>query len=322
MKHFGCLKDVELNKLNEREIADFLLKEGLFEMKIEAKGDPLSIKDGIMDFIASPDHRIVEPTKILVDEFYSFIMNDVFKYTILSEKLEFLTFFNNQIFGLEFIEQKKIALDHFNRIYNDNHINVITPFETKISETGIKHTYTYGKLQLLSYQLDGFKRNLVNKITLNNYLNGNKDFFTKENLLENYDIVDEVQFEIWVQILVELNDRFKFEEDLFFTKIKVEKDRYDRCTHIFKSFESFQFTSRKIEKFYDNKKANIESLYQVLVEHELIKDHKENFIEFLKNEFDIPISKIISYDEKDNYAHDDRVKLFTQEWLNLTSKKE
>lgn len=322
MKHFGCLKDVAFDKSNEREIADFLVGEGLFEMSIEATGNPLSIKDGIMDFIFCQDHRIVEPKETLVEEFYLFIMSDVFKYTILENKLEFFSSFNNQIFGLESLEQKKIALDHFNRIYNDNYLNVITPFETKISETGIKHTYTYGKLQMLSYQLHGFKRNLVNKITLNNYLNGNKDFFTKENLLENYDIEDEVQFEIWVQILVELNDRFKFEEDLFFTKIKTEKDRYNRFTYIFKSFESLKFTSRKIEKFYDNKKANIESLYQVLVEHELIKDHKENFIEFLKNEFDIPISKIISYDEKDNYAHDDRVKLFTQEWLNLTAKKE
>ena len=322
MKHFGCLKDVVFDKSNETEISDFLIKEGIFEMIIEATGDPLTIKDGIMDFIFSPEHRIVEPKKALVDEFYSFIMNDVFKYTILENKLEFFSSFNNQIFGLEFLEQKKIALDHFNRIYNDNHINVITPFETKISETGIKHTYTYGKLQLLSYQLDGFKRNLVNKITLNNYLNGNKDFFTKENLLEKYDIEDEIQFEIWVQILVELNDRFKFEEDLYFTKIRNEKDRYNRYTHIFKSFESLQFTSRKIEKFKDNKKANIESLYQVLVNHDLIKDHKENFISFLKNEFDIVISKIISYNENENYTHDDRVKLFTQEWHNLASKKE
>ena len=322
MKHFGCLKDVEFDKSNETEIADFLIAEGLFEMKIEAKGDSTTIKDGIMYFIASPDHRIVEPNDSLVDEFYSFIMNDVFKYEILKGRFEFFNFFNNQIYGLEFLEQKKIALVHFNKIYDENYLNVITHFNSSVSETGINHTYNYSKLQMLYYQLNGFKRNLINKIKLNRYLNGDKDFFTIERLRKEFDIEDEVEFETWVQILVELNDRFKFEEDLYFTKIRNEKDRYNRYTHIFKSFESLQFTSRKIEKFQDNKKANIESLYQVLVNHDLIKDHKENFISFLKNEFDIVISKIISYNENENYTHDDRVKLFTQEWYNLASKKE
>ena len=322
MKHFGYLKGIEFHKSNDIEIANLLTNDGLFEKKLIASGNSSNIKDGVLELTVNTDKIIIEPSKLLIEEFYSFIMNDVFRYSILQEKLEFFTSFNNQIFGLEPKEQKKIALAHFISIYNDNYLNVFIPFKNKVSETGINHTYNYGKLQMLYYQLNAFKNNLADKIKLNEYLAGKKDFFSIENLLENYDLFDEIQFEIWVQVLVELNDRFKFEDDLFFTKIKQEKDRFNRNTHIFKTFESLQFTSRKIECFKTNHKANIESLYQVLVNQELIKEHKENFIEFIKSEFEITLSKIISYDENVNYTHDERVKLFNQEWLNLSLKNE
>jgi hypothetical protein len=45
-------------------------------------------------------------------------------------------------------------------------------------------------------------------------------------------------------------------------------------------------------------------------------------MKFLKNEYDLVLTKIISYDKNVNYFHDERVVLFQEEWSNLASKKE
>jgi hypothetical protein len=120
--------------------------------------------------------------------------------------------------------------------------------------------------------------------------------------------------------LIAILFRYEFEDDYYFTNRKNDHAKFKEYDHIFKSLESYQFTDRKIKSFEKDKKAHIESLYQVLNEQKIINSHKEKFMLFLKTEYDIHITKIISSQEKANYLNDERVTLFNQEWETLTSK--
>ena len=318
MKHFGHLKGIVFTKNDERELADFLIKEGIFVCT--HIGQNSGYKDGILEFTINTDTLVIEPADYLVDEFYEFIMT-IYKYDIATEKLSFFKVFNDAIFGLDFSQQKTIALQHFRGIYDDIYVDAMTFFNEEKSENGIVHSYNFSKLKMLSYQYASFKFNTISKINLNQYLQGDDAFFKKENFCEKFDLAKEVYFETQLQILVELNDRYKFEEDLYFTEIRFEKKKFKEYEHIFKTFKSYQFTNRKIKSFMEDHKAHIESLYEVLSSKELIFDHKENFMLFLKKEYKLNISKIINYKDKVNFLHNERVALFTTDWKNMTSEK-
>lgn len=322
MSYFGYLnKDLLINKTTE-ELGNYFVELNLYEINCYAKGNVSNIKDGVIELRYNPNELVMEPKEKLVDEFYSFI-KDLYNYEINSGKFTFFESFNNEIYGLDFADQKRNALSHFLKIYNETYIDVITFFDEKISDNGITHTTSHSKFKMLHAQQKSFKTNLINEVKLTQYLIGNKDFFNKESLSTKYlTITDTILFETWLQILIELNDRFNFEEDLYFTQIRFDKEKFKKYNHIFKTLLSYQFTNNKIKSFSEDHKAHIESLYQVLLVNDSIYNHKENFMEFLKIEYDLIISKIISYDKNINYSHDERVTLFCSELSNLTSKKE
>lgn len=286
------------------------MKDGLFLKYFQERST--GFNDGILDFTIKTDTIVVEPGEELIDEFYDYIMN-IYKYDIASEKLSFFKMFNDTIFGLDFKQQKAIALQYFKQIYDDIYLDVITPFNEQRSDNGVVHNYSYSKLQMLSYQYSGFKNNTISKANLNQYLKGSANFFEKESFSEKFDLSAEIYFETQLQIIVELNDRFQFEEDLYFTQIRIDKKKFKEYEHIFKTLKAFQFTNNKIKSFTEDHKAHIESLYDVLSSNQLITNHKENFMAFLKKEYDLDITKIISYKDKINFSHDERVVLFESE---------
>ena len=318
MKHFGHLKGIAFTKNDEQELANRLINDGLFVGR--HIGQNSGFKDGILEFTFDPKTVVADPVDDLVDEYYDFLMT-IYKYDIALDKLSFFKEFNDIIFGLEYNQQKTIALQHFKEIYDDIYVDAMTFFTEEKSENGIVHSYNFSKLKMLSYQYRAFKFNAISKINMYYYLQGNEDFYRKENLSEKFDLAEELYFESQLQILVELNDRYKFEEDLYFTQIRLDKKKFAEYEHIFKTLKSYQFTNRKIKSFKEDHKAHIESLYEVLSSKELINDHKENFMLFLKNEYNLNISKIINYEKKVNFLHNERVTLFKSDWANITSEK-
>jgi hypothetical protein len=317
MKYFGYLKDISIEGLGERELAEYFIKEGLFKSSYKTifKG----FKDGVLDLTIDTSTLIVEPTDDLLNDFYNFIMC-IYSYEISYHKLTFFNAFNDEIFGLKKTAQQKIGLSHFKTIYNDIYQASTATFDEKESKNGVIHTLNASKLKMLDGRYQFLKTNLFNKIKINKYLKGDKEYFEKENLSKLFNLEDEINFEIQLQILVELNDRFNFEEDLYFTKIRFDKEKFQTYSHIFKSLEAYQFTNNKIKTFNIDHKAHIESLYEVLNKKDLIFNHKENFIRFINEEYNLSLSKIISYDEKTNYKHDERVELFMSDWSKMTAK--
>ncbi|WP_396167724.1 hypothetical protein [Flavobacterium sp.] len=319
MSYFGHLKDIQFNKKNQSDVIDVLMKEGLFIAADRIKSS--GFKDGILDFDYSTLTKCIEPTEEFRDEFYFFIIK-ICKNDIDKEKMLFFKSFNEEIYGLDKINQKNIGLKYFKKLYDEIYLDEITFFTEQKSYNGIVHSVNFSKLEMLYYQYNTFKSNLFYKIKANKYLDGDHNYFAKENLQKKYDLSEEINFETKLQILVELNDRFIFEEDLFFAEIRFDKAVFKKYREIFTTLESYQFANKKINSFLENKKANIESLYEVLINEKVIFDNKTSFMKFLKNEYDLVLTKIISYDKNVNYFHDERVVLFQEEWSNLASKKE
>lgn len=316
VNNFGCLEEDFFEKLNEQNQIDYLIEKGLFNLKLIAKGNSSNVKDGILEIIINQNDLIAKPNNDLVEEIYNYVIS-FFDYDILNVKYIFFKDFNEEIYGHDLSYQREIALKEFKKIHNNISVDTITLFEEKVSKSGIAHTQTSSKFKMLFGQQNANKINLVDTTVVNNYLIGNTKFFVKDFLLNKVKVINEViYFETWLQIIVELNDKFNFEEDLYFTQIRFDKENFKKYNHIFKTLESYQFTNEKIKSFNKDHKAHIESLYEVLTEQKLIFDHKENFMLFLKKEYDLTISKIISYEKFKNYSHDERVQLFCKEWLN------
>lgn len=317
MKYFACLESDTFDNFNEKNLIKILLDKELFEERVREKG---KVKNGKIDSSTVETYIAITPTQDLKNEFYSYILA-VYNSTITEIKHKFYEDFNEEIYGLELDSQRTIALKHFKEIYKDISLKDITFINEKVSDNGIKHNFNFEKIKMLYGQQRAHKNNLALTDTLEHYLTGNQTFFEENNIVEQYQIIEDLLlFEIWKQVLVELNDRFGFEEDYYFTNKWFDKLKFNEYKHIFKTLKSYQFMDRKIKSFEKDKKAHIECVYEVLKEQKLIKDQKENFMIFLKKEYDITITKIIPYKEKVNYTNDERVVLFNQEWEALTSK--
>jgi hypothetical protein len=319
MKYFACLEPSTFDDFNLKILAKLLVDKDLFEERLRLN---LKVKNGTIDPSSKETYRVITPTQDLKNEFYNYILNH-FNKVITEIKCQFYDDFNEEIYGLDLSNQKMIALKHFKEIYNSITVKVegVKLYNQVISENGVIHTFDYAKLKMLHSQQIANKTDLAISELLEHYLTGNQAFFEENNIIEQYKIVEDlILFEIWKQVLVELNDRYGFEEDYYFTNRNNDKVKFNEYNYIFKSLESYQFTDRKIKSFEKDKKAHIESLYEVLKAQKIIKNHKENFMVFLKKEYEITITKIIPYNEKENYTNDERVTLFTQEWVALTSE--
>ena len=315
MKYLACIEAEIFNEIDESKIASFLVEKKLFEIK-----EHYTLKNGTIDLSSVEKNIVITPTQDLKDEFYNYILNH-FNEVVIEIKHDFYDDFNEEVYGLDLKEQKTIALKHFKKIYSDISIKNLSMNFEKVSDNGIVHTYKFEKIKMLYGQQRAHKTNLALTDTLEHYLTGNQAFFDSNDLFKQYQIIEDLlYFEIWKQVLIELNDRFGFEEDYYFTNIIIDIKNFNKYKHIFKSLKSYQFTDRKIRSFKKDIKAHLESLYEALQSQEVIKDNKTNFMTFLKEEYEISITKIVSYHENKNYTNDERVKLFTQEWKKLTSK--
>lgn len=275
----------------------------------------------------------LEPTNLLLDDLYDSIICH-FDHIIQNERTTFYNQFNEQIFGLDFDKQKRIALKHYKKLYNflfkDNETYMpddysdFFDFEIEILKIENKLQMVY--CNKLKYQ---YKLACINPFF--EYLNGETSIFLKKYYSKKWSTIEEVlTYEATKSIMIELNNRFKFEEDFYFTNSLDDKKKFEKYDDLFTSFNAFMFTNVEIKKYLENVKANIESLYEFLRVNNLINKGKNKFISYLKNEHNIHLTKIIAYinydnredfpegGKKPNDEHEKRVKIITEKWSNFT----
>lgn len=314
MKYFGVINREDIVGLSVEETRCFLLEKNIYDNFLtEETFEKLFEADFEFGSIEIKQQPLPSPE--LVNEFNDFI-SKIYRGKLFDTTYNYFAEFNEAFYGLDYNDLRKIALSDFNEIYANLQIVHLTLVDERISANGISHTHTTGKLFKLYYFQQNIKKSMATTENLINYLTGNKAFYDDTFFEQNAEIRDAVHLESIKQILVEINDKFNFEDDLYYSKKVSEAFKFKDYNYIFKNLKSYQFTNKMIKNCKKLKRNYIESLYQVLLEFDLITDHKENFIAFIENEYRFTVSKITTFALKQNIQNDKRVKLLTQEWEN------
>jgi hypothetical protein len=319
MEYFGIINKEEIEDLSIEEIRYLLLEKNIYENTLTEdtfeKLHEVNFKFDLVEIKTEPS-----PPLELIHEFNEFIYK-TYHQNVIGSKFSYFADFNENFYGLEESDLRKIALSDFNEIYRNLKIMQVTLIDERVNNNGISHTHTTGKLFKLYYHQQQVKKLMASTENLVNYLIGDLSFYNSTFYEKNIEIRNGVHLEIAKQILVEINDKYSFEEDFYYSKKVSEGFKYKDYDYIFKNLKAYQYTNIMIHNFKSLKRTYIESLYQVLLQFDLIVDHKENFIAFIKDEYKFIIPKITTFKSNQNVQNDKRVKLLTQEWINHDVQK-
>ena len=162
---------------------------------------------------------------------------------------------------MDFNDQKNIALQIFKEIYDQVDIKGIT-FPTKeISKNGIENVKELNRFLKSKGRRSAKCSELAKDETLIAYLSGNEDYFKSDKFKEDEIFLSMLDFEKQLKVILSLNDRYQFEENIAFSKLGKLKDIYKLYQKIFSSFDVFRFTNNFIEVLTHNKSSNIDSLH-------------------------------------------------------------
>ncbi len=325
MSYFGIIKKEEIEGLTKDELEEYLEQNNcydtIFSNKILEKIIN-SISFDESDFDEMLQETVFQPKIDLINEFYFFIYNH-YKEKIINNKYNFFLELEEKCFGLIELEKRKIALSHFNSIYKNLEINLIDIIGEVKTENEYIHTelLTDKIFKIYMNQLS-FKKNICTNENIINFLIGNIEFYNNDFYDENIEIKNTVYFEMIVQILIELNHKNNFHEDKYFNNNFYNECKFEDNKEIFTKVFGYEFTKYIVQTSTSLNKAEIESLYEVLISQDLVhKRTKEKFQEFVYYEFKLKISKIITHQYKANWEHDARVLFMNTEYHKMKLKK-
>ena len=257
------------------------------------------------------------PSPELVEEFYNYILG-LYKDEIDTCFYVFFKDFNDKLYGMEHREQRTIALKMFKMAYDTIDVKDIDFIDKETSINGnIKPYNRFEKLQGLRRAK---KTSIAKYESLVAYLNGDEDYFKTTKFLEDETSENISTFESYLKVLISLNDRYQFEENVVFSKLGLLKEAYKKYQNVFVSFDVFQFTHNLIENLEENKPSNIDSIHQALLELNLISNKKEPFINCINIEHKLPITKVRNYARDTNRNHDFRVRKFKEMLKKFTQE--
>ena len=220
---------------------------------------------------------------------------------------------------MEHLEQKVIARDIFREIYDSVNVKVDL-IKREVSKNGIENAKEFNRFLKLKAMRSGICSTIANYENLIPYLSGDEAYFKSSKFKEDETFLKMLNFESQLKVLVSLNDRYQFMEDIAFSKLGKLKDTYKCYQNLFISFEVFVWVKDKIDSFIEEKPSHIESLYQSLLDLDLVSGTKKIFIDYVNQEHKMELTKIRNYSEKNNRKHDFRVKKFREELQNLPLK--
>ncbi|UAM97275.1 hypothetical protein K8354_13225 [Polaribacter litorisediminis] len=316
-KYWSCIKkNTDFYDVPKEKQLEILVEAGVYVSMTVASSSELNVKEG---FLYLPDLGIEKkPNQELKDEFYEYIL-EIYQVDIDTYFYVFFKEFNDRIFGMEHRDQRLIAIDIFREIYDL--INVKLDFQNKeISKNGIENAKEFNRFLKLKGMRNGVRSTLATYENLIPYLSGDEAYFKSSKFKEDETFLHMLYFEKQLKVLISLNDRYQFIEDLAFSKFGKLKDAYQVYQNLFVSFDVFVWVEYKIDNFTEEKPSHIESLYQSLRDLEKVSGTKKLFMDYVNNRHEMNMTKIRNYSEKNNRKHDFRVQKFREELKNLTLK--
>ncbi|EGV43463.1 hypothetical protein BZARG_1297 [Bizionia argentinensis JUB59] len=289
MKYFGILQREKFEKESIATQDEILVLNDFYEDVLHTGN--ISASEAFHKGVKVPLKSIVQPNRNLIDEFYKLLLNR-YEHFIDNNFVGFFNEFNDEIYGLTTVEQKRVALKYFNILYKDLKVEGFNKIERNISVLGIENIGNENRLEYLSNRRKAYKKNAAIRSFIFEHLYGNLEFFSNE-LVNDNDIINEfICFESQLKILISLNDRFSFETDTYFSKAAKSKEVFYKYKNIFISIDSFITIHMTIDNLSENVPSSINCLYHVIDKLKLIKGSKSDFMIYLRNEHRIIITNI------------------------------
>lgn len=256
-----------------------------------------------------------KPTNLFSDEFYKFIIK-TYQSDITYRMVQFFSPFEDQIFGKSLEVQKELALEAFNILFDRLSLKIITIPRIRLSENEIARHELIERMAKVKFGLDAMKDNFSDDSELLfDYLHGNKDVFNRSLLHTNEKLEKRIQRYVDLQILIELNDRYKFETNKYFGREAYIKEIHDKYKDITENVKLFNYIYVKIDSFKSKsyKKAETSSLYVALKRENVIDIKPKRIMTFVKAEFEISLSKLPNPDSDLNDVTEARIKKYREE---------
>jgi hypothetical protein len=288
----------------------------LSDKMIDYENDPTNFKGELTfeDFDAFLDIPILISYKVydLIYELYIFKVEKL--------KLDFFDLFEENIYGMTYQEARKVALIHFKELYNT--ITLSNP-EQSFTMRNSKYEKIIHTPSLL-YKLDREKKHIINNINIYTYLPylyGDISLFNVSPYY-NEDLINEITFfQIKVDVLLELNNRFNFETDIYFNNIFYYQIESIVYLDSFLNSGAYAFTMYTIGNIDNFKRSTLESLLQFLKESKLFNSTAENFMEIVNLKFDENIKTLKKHPEmRGETTHKIRMNNFQKEWEIFKAK--
>ncbi|MDD2674913.1 MAG: hypothetical protein PHF81_08530 [Flavobacterium sp.] len=301
----------------EYDIEYLLEKKGVFNKIIS---DP-KIRERILE-LNIPDEDVnydvfdteLDIPHLLLHEVYNHIC-DLYISQAESIKLDFFDNFHDIIYGMDFKEMKEVAIMEFKKIYQT--VNLSNPAKSFIARTANneKFIYTTTYLHELSREKQYIMHN-INTYSILPYLYGD---ITLQNEYPYYneELINKItSFQIKVDILLELNNRFKFETDIYFNNMFYYKFEALKHLDIFINSNAYVFTMLMIKNFNEINRSNLESLFAFLKNYHLyIGKTDSKFLNLVNITFYEKVKDLKNHDpEEKNTPHATRVEQLEKEW--------
>lgn len=307
----------------EYDIEYLLEEKGIFKKiisdeKIRERIKEQNIPDTEIDYEVFDTHLEIPP--ILLDEIYDHICN-LYLSKLKYIKLDFFDNFQDKIYGRDFKEIKEIALIEFKKIYQS--VDLSNPVKSFIGRTAKKEKFIYTPTYL--HELSREKQYIIHNINTYSilpYLYGDIDL-QNEYPYYNEELINEIiSFQIKIDILLELNNRFKFEIDIYFNNMFYYGLEALNHLDIFLNTNAYVFTMVTIKNFDEINRSNIESLFSFLKNNNLyIGKTNSKFLDHVNTTFYEQVKDLKSHEEDEQHtAHATRVKQLEKEWEIFNEK--
>jgi hypothetical protein len=312
--YFGILTEEMYNNFSEDEMKNFLIENHIIHGKIPGT----FIEDRKTNEKGGTERVIRFYTKDLVYKYSDKLVNSIFnflnKYLVGSIETNLMMFnhsFDIKTYGYSKKRKTKEALKEFNSLFfkicEKDQIGLGKNSSDKIGAE--KRFVTLKKVQGgLIEKLKG------EEIILTNYLYGNNDYFTRELIDTHPYLLEIFEFENKLSIMIDLNKKFKFEEDDVFTPKTKAKIIFEEYNDKFQSLKQVEFIEQKLKNIANQNHSFVVSLFFFFKKEIKIKTPSAKiFQEIINNNFNHNFGEI-KLSDPENLEHKKRLKKLHLEW--------
>ncbi|APZ47795.1 hypothetical protein BW723_16490 [Polaribacter reichenbachii] len=316
-KYYNILPYTLYEKNNLDTILEYLIENDICEkLIVKSFSGKFNETNNLGEYKANgrliEEEGIIQYSKELVNEFYNFLLTHY--QAGLGKHISFSLELNQDTFGLEYTDSKKIAVKYFNTYYNQIPINPIYKLKFDTNRNVLPAT----KFETLDSHKQYLLLNLENKSELIiPYLAGD-DLFYNRKLFETNSMINEIfQFENNLKILIELNKKYQLEQDNLFTHKTVAQNIYKEFAENFDSLNQIEFIENQINSKTKVTRSFIVVLFDLFSNQlKLQMPSGKDFGIIINNFFGFNFSEI-KLNGSEGDKHYKQIESIKKEWANF-----